>query len=63
MARALPGYARNRRALLFLDPPDHTRVRRLVAKAFTPRTVERLRPDIVRLTDEAVRSASTAWWT
>src|SRR5262245_36331369 len=46
-----PGYARNRRALLFLDPPDHTRVRRLVAKAFTPRTVERLRPDIVRLTD------------
>jgi cytochrome P450 len=46
-----PGWARNRRALLFLDPPDHTRVRRLVAKAFTPRTVERLRPDIVRLTD------------
>ena len=49
-----PGYARNRRALLFLDPPDHTRVRRLVAKAFTPRTVERLRPDIVRLTDEVL---------
>ncbi len=47
-----PGYARNRRALLFLDPPDHTRVRRLVAKAFTPRTVDRLRPDIVRLTDQ-----------
>jgi cytochrome P450 len=49
-----PSYARNRRALLFLDPPDHTRVRRLVAKAFTPRTVERLRPDIVRLTDEVL---------
>jgi cytochrome P450 len=49
-----PGYARNRRAVLFLDPPDHTRVRRLVAKAFTPRTVERLRPDIVRLTDEVL---------
>jgi cytochrome P450 len=49
-----PGYARNRRALLFLDPPDHTRVRRLVAKAFTPRTVERLRPDIVRLTDDVL---------
>jgi cytochrome P450 len=47
-----PAYGRSRRALLFLDPPDHTRVRRLVAKAFTPRTVERLRPDIVRLTDE-----------
>jgi cytochrome P450 len=46
-----PAFARNRRGLLYLDPPDHTRVRRLVAKAFTPRTVERLRPEIVRLTD------------
>jgi cytochrome P450 len=34
--------------LLFIDPPQHTRVRRLVAKAFTPRRVEALRP---RLTD------------
>ena len=38
--------------MLSLDPPDHTRLRKLVAKAFTPRTVEKLRPDIVRLTDE-----------
>jgi cytochrome P450 len=38
--------------MLGLDPPDHTRLRRLVAKAFTPRTVENLRPKIVRLTDE-----------
>lgn len=28
----------------FLDPPDHPRVRRLVAKAFTPRRVEQLTP-------------------
>jgi len=28
----------------FLDPPDHPRVRRLVAKAFTPRRVEQLSP-------------------
>jgi len=40
------------RSMLGLDPPDHTRLRKLVAKAFTPRTVENLRPDIERLTDE-----------
>ena len=43
---------RRTRSMLGLDPPDHTRLRRLVAKAFTPKTVENLRPDIVRLTDE-----------
>src|SRR3954451_7662970 len=37
--------------LLFLDPPDHTRIRGLVSKAFTPRTVERLRPHIVEICD------------
>ena len=35
--------------LLFLDPPDHTRIRQLVSKAFTPRTVEQLRPKIDEL--------------
>jgi cytochrome P450 len=39
-------------SMLGMDPPDHTRLRRLVAKAFTPKTVEQLRPDIVRLTDQ-----------
>jgi cytochrome P450 len=39
-------------SMLGLDPPDHTRLRRLVAKAFTPKTVANLTPDIVRLTDE-----------
>jgi cytochrome P450 len=32
--------------MLNADPPDHTRLRRLVNKAFTPRTVSRLRPRI-----------------
>lgn len=34
------------RTLLFLDPPDHTRLRRLVSKAFTPKTIERLRSHV-----------------
>lgn len=36
----------------FLDPPDHTRVRKLVAKAFTPRRVAALRPYVVALCRE-----------
>ena len=37
--------------LLFLYPPDHTRLRRLVSKAFTPRSIERLRPHVQDLVD------------
>lgn len=40
------------RQMLFLDPPDHTRLRGLVAKAFTPRMVEALRPTIQRVAHE-----------
>jgi pimeloyl-[acyl-carrier protein] synthase len=34
------------RSMLVVDPPDHTRLRNLVNKAFTPRMVEQLRPRI-----------------
>ena len=37
---------------LFLDPPDHTRLRKLVSKAFVPKVVNELQPDIVELVDE-----------
>lgn len=40
------------RIMLFRDPPDHTRLRGLVNKAFTPRTVERLAPRIETLVDD-----------
>ncbi|MGL4649909.1 MAG: cytochrome P450, partial [Caldilineaceae bacterium] len=43
--------------MLLKDPPDHTRLRGLVHKAFTPRTVERLRAAVQRRTDSAVNSA------
>ena len=42
------------RALLMIDPPDHTRIRRLVNKAFTPGAVEKLRPRIETIVDELV---------
>jgi cytochrome P450 len=41
-------------SLLNLDPPDHTRLRGLVNKAFTPSAIERLRPRITELVDAAL---------
>jgi cytochrome P450 len=38
--------------MLASDPPDHTRLRKLVSKAFTLRVVEQLRPRIQQITDE-----------
>jgi cytochrome P450 len=48
--------ARNR-SMLDRDPPDHTRLRRLVSKAFTPRAIEALRPRITALVDEMLDTA------
>ena len=38
------------------DPPDHTRLRRLVSQAFTPTRAERLKPRIQQITDELLDS-------
>lgn len=49
-----PFHVLNDHGMLDLEPPDHTRIRRLVSKAFTPRTVERLRPYVDGLAAELV---------
>jgi cytochrome P450 len=52
----VPGARRDRRstAILNLDPPDHTRLRRLVQGTFTPKMVEALRPRVQSLVDETL---------
>ncbi|MFE2628658.1 cytochrome P450 [Streptomyces sp. NPDC001651] len=49
-----PFHTLNDHGMLDLEPPDHTRIRRLVSKAFTPRTVERLKPYVRDLAGELV---------
>jgi unspecific monooxygenase len=43
-----------RTGILDMEPPDHTRVRSLISKAFTPRFVDSLRPRVRRICDELV---------
>jgi len=43
-----------RNGMLDREPPDHTRLRRLVSSVFTPRRVEGLRPTVQRLADDLV---------
>jgi len=49
-----PFHTLNDHGMLDLEPPDHTRIRRLVSKAFTPRTVEQLGPYVGNLAGELV---------
>jgi cytochrome P450 len=43
-------------SFLRMDPPDHTRLRALVSRAFTPRMVERLRPRVEAIAAELIRT-------
>src|SRR6266511_3073528 len=47
-------------SMLFVDPPDHTRLRTLVNKAFTPAAVERLRPRVEVIVDGLLQRVAGA---
>jgi cytochrome P450 len=49
-----------RTTLLMMDPPDHTRLRRLLAPAFTPRAIDALHPRITAVVTSALADLSTA---
>ncbi|HET9895973.1 MAG TPA: cytochrome P450 [Streptosporangiaceae bacterium] len=53
-----PPQERRRRSFLSLDPPDHTRLRRLASQAFTPRVVARLAPRISAIAHELLDAAA-----
>jgi cytochrome P450 len=46
--------------MLTVDPPDHTRLRRLVSAAFSPRRVEALRPRVQAITDDLLDGIAAA---
>ncbi|MDP2291277.1 MAG: cytochrome P450, partial [Actinomycetota bacterium] len=46
------------KSILNLDPPDHTRIRRLASLAFTPSAIERLRPRVQQLVDDVLDRAA-----
>ena len=59
VAEGLPGPAFARH-MLSVDPPDHSRLRRLVSAAFTPRRVEALRPRVQAIVDDLLDAMAAA---
>ncbi|MER5768022.1 cytochrome P450 [Streptomyces sp. NPDC001985] len=55
-----PFHTLNDHGILDLEAPDHTRIRRLVTRAFTPRTVAALEPTVRRLAAELVAGVRKA---
>src|SRR6201981_2910550 len=59
VAEGLPGPAFARH-MLAVDPPDHTRLRRLVAAAFSVRRIEALQPRVQAIVDELLDGVAAA---
>ena len=55
---ATPLYEHHTTSVVFRDPPDHTRIRRLFAPAFTPKALAALEPRVVRLVDALLDAAA-----
>jgi len=53
-----PLYEHHTTSVVFRDPPDHTRIRKLFAPAFTPRALAALEPRVVRLVDALLDAAA-----
>jgi cytochrome P450 len=53
-----PLYEHHTTSVVFRDPPDHTRIRRLFAPAFTPRALAALEPRVERLVDALLDRAA-----
>ncbi len=53
-----PLYEHHTASVVFRDPPDHTRIRRLFAPAFTPKALAALEPRVVRLVDALLDAAA-----
>jgi cytochrome P450 len=56
--RLLP-IARGSKSIFVMDPPEHTRLRRLISRAFSPRHIESLRPRIQQITEELLDAMVT----
>jgi cytochrome P450 len=53
-----PLYEHHTTSVVFRDPPDHTRIRRLFAPAFTPKALAALEPRVARLVDALLDRAA-----
>ena len=53
-----PLYEHHTTSVVFRDPPDHTRIRKLFAPAFTPQALAALEPRVLRLVDSLLDAAA-----